>query len=56
MHEPLHFESYLEQEFLTFPVIVTRKRKDTSAELEEKKMECLVLFRHTTGNLNNPAM
>jgi len=32
---------------------VTRKRKDTCAELEEKKMECFVLFRRTTGNLNN---
>lgn len=56
MHEPLHFDSYLEQEFLTFPLIVTRKGKDTATELGEKKMECFVLFRRTTGSLNDPTL
>ena len=37
MNELLPFESYLEQEFMKFPLTVMTKRKNTSPELEGKK-------------------
>ena len=38
MNELLNFESYLEQRLMTFPLPVTTKRKNTSPELEGKKV------------------